>query len=152
AQILFDSGFVLFLHFGVICQYAYRAEVLAAVPFVGGEKFLDGFAGVGAVVQDLGQGGMARADRRQVVAEEIGFFLRFLPDLLQFRDAGLYLRCLLLEFGGVAYGFLPIFRRAFSTAWSCSELRVAHSACCVVRALRSRVICSLRPASSELRV
>ncbi len=42
--------------------------------------------------------------------------------------------------------------RTVSTACCCSALRASHSAVCVVNACASSAICSLRPASSALRV
>ena len=82
AEILLDSGFVLFLDFGVIGEHADGAEFLAAVTFVGGKKFLHRFAGVGAVVQDLRERGVTRAYAGQRVAQRVRFLLRFFASLL----------------------------------------------------------------------
>ena len=73
AQILLDGGFVLLLHFRVIRQHSDGAKILAAVPFVGGKKLLHRFAGVGVVVEDLRERGMARANACERIAQGIRF-------------------------------------------------------------------------------
>ncbi len=68
AEILFDGRFVVLGDFGVIGEHTDGAEIVAGATFVGGEKFLHGVGGVGAVVQNLGKSGVARADRGQRIA------------------------------------------------------------------------------------
>ena len=74
AQILFDGAFVRFRHFGVVGEHADGAEIVAGAAFVGGKEFLHGIGGVGAVVQDLSQRGMASADSGQRIAQCLRMF------------------------------------------------------------------------------
>src|SRR5258708_2060343 len=72
AKGLLDSRFMLLCDFGVIGKHADGAKILAAAALVGGKKLLNGVRGVRAVVQDLREGGMARANARKRIAEGCG--------------------------------------------------------------------------------
>src|SRR5215831_1121239 len=86
-QVLLDCGFVLFLDVGIICEHTDGTKFLAAVAFVGGEKLLNGLAGVGVIVQDLRQRGLASANPSKRIAEGISFLRGFLALLPKFHHA-----------------------------------------------------------------
>src|SRR6266446_4180914 len=72
AKILLYGGLVLLFDFGIIGEDSDGAEVFSGAAFVGGEKFLHGIRGVGAVVEDLRQRGVSRANTGERIAESFG--------------------------------------------------------------------------------
>ncbi len=71
AKILFDGRFVLFLDFGIIREDSDGVEALAAAAFIGGEQLLHGIGCVGAVVENLRERFMARANAGERIAQDV---------------------------------------------------------------------------------
>src|SRR5260370_28333672 len=72
AEQLFDGGFVLLFDLGEIGENTDGAEMFSAALLVCREEFLDGFRGVGTIIQDLCERGMPRADARERIAKRLG--------------------------------------------------------------------------------
>ena len=113
AEVLLDGRFMLFLNFGIVGKHADGAEILAAMTFVGSKKFLDGLAGVGVVVQDTGECGVASADAGEGVTRGVGFFGDRVTLLTEFGETILLGGGLLLEALDEGEGVLPFLRSPF---------------------------------------
>ena len=89
AKILLDGRLVLFFDFGIIREHADSVEALAATAFVGGEELLHRVGGVRAVVKNLRERRMARANAGERIAQHIGLLRGGLALLAQLRDTRL---------------------------------------------------------------
>ena len=97
AQVLLDGGLVLLLDFRVIGKDTDSAKSLSAATLIGGKKLLHRVRRVRAVIQDLSEGGMTRANASQRIAERTGFFRQGLALLTESCDLGLKVGCTLFQ-------------------------------------------------------
>src|SRR5260370_1263115 len=135
AQVLLDGGFVPLFNFGVIGEHADGAKTLAAAALVGGKKFLYRVCSVRAVVQDLRERGMPRANLRQRIAERAGLFRQGIALLAESGDLRLEVRCALFQraadFQAKIAGFREqrdaLSKEAGALRDSLAEVRARHS-------------------------
>ena len=97
-EVLLDGRLVFLFDFGVVGENADGVETFGiAAAFIGGEKFLHRIGSVGAVVQNLRQRGVTRANSSEGIAQHFHMFCECVALLAVPGDGSLELRGVLLQ-------------------------------------------------------